>query len=181
MRESRTAPPNARQPPLTPTSTVIPAQAGIQNPGGVRGCGLAVSAWVVVNGVSPSPNPLPLGEGWRLAPSAGALNYPHPVIPVPHIPSFPHPTVIPAKAGIHTPGLSASRELPGFWIPAYAGMTVGLAPSPDALHHPHPVIPALPSRHFHSLTVIPAKAGIHTPAWRHTGDYRGSGFRPAPE
>ena len=30
-------------------------------------------------------------------------------------------------------------------------------------------------------TVIPAPAGIHTPAYRHAGDYRGSEFRPAPE
>ena len=37
------------------------------------------------------------------------------------------PTVIPAKAGIHIPGLSAVRDIPGFWIPAGAGMTVGAA------------------------------------------------------
>ena len=34
-------------------------------------------------------------------------------------------TVIPAKAGIHTPAWHSGSGLPGFWIPAYAGMTVG--------------------------------------------------------
>ena len=39
--------------------------------------------------------------------------------------SYPQP-VIPAKAGIHTPAYRyAAGPPPGFWIPAYAGMTVG--------------------------------------------------------
>ena len=42
------------------------------------------------------------------------------------------------------------------------------------------VIPAL-SRHSRPHSVIPAKAGIHAPAYRHAGVNRGSGFRPAPE
>ena len=50
------------------------------------------------------------------------------------------PAVIPAKAGIHPPGLAAGWNPPGFWIPACAGMT-DLVPPP---------------------TVIPAQAGIHT-------------------
>ena len=129
--------------------------------------------------VSPSPNPLPLGEGLRLAPRIGrAMSFPlatpaavrssniilivPTAIPVPHHhsrspPLFPFPTVIPAKAGIHTRPLFARRIVPtasaavldsglrrndgggaawrwgwpgcrhppGFWIPAYAGMTVG--------------------------------------------------------
>ena len=33
------------------------------------------------------------------------------------------PTVIPAKAGIHTPAYRNAPDLPGLWIPAYAGMT----------------------------------------------------------
>ena len=40
-------------------------------------------------------------------------------------------------------------------------------------------------RQLHKKTdnfiVIPAKAGIHTPAYRHAEGYRGSEFRPAPE
>ena len=51
-------------------------------------------------GVSPSPNPLPLGEGRRLAP----LHRPDGYIAV-----------------------ATARILPGFWIPAYAGMTVGMS------------------------------------------------------
>ena len=47
----------------------------------------------------------------------------------PHIPpppSFPPHPVIPAKAEIHTPAHRiAGPPLPGFWIPACAGMTVG--------------------------------------------------------
>ena len=35
------------------------------------------------------------------------------------------PTVIPAKAGIHTPALSTRPGLPGFWIPACTGIQVG--------------------------------------------------------
>ena len=53
--------------------------------------------------------------------------------PIPHhpLPSFPPhtvipaPIVIPAKAGIHPPAISTRRDIPGFWIPAGAGMTVG--------------------------------------------------------
>ena len=32
-----------------------------------------------------------------------------------------------------------------------------------------------------ALTVIPAQAGIHPPAYRWAGTNRGSGFRPSPE
>ena len=44
-------------------------------------------------------------------------------------------------------------------------------------------IPSFPPQHRHSHpnTVIPAKAGIHTPAYRYPEENRGSGFRPAPE
>ena len=67
-------------------------------------------------------------------------------------------TVIPAKAGIHTPPYRHAGPLPGFWIPACAGMTVG-----EYLH------PTLPTRDPYMLPhpVIPAKAGIHTPTYRH--------------
>ena len=37
------------------------------------------------------------------------------------------PTVIPAKAGIHTPGFTGGWRMPGFWIPACAGMTDAVA------------------------------------------------------
>ena len=45
---------------------------------------------------------------------------PRPAIAIP----YPH-SVIPAKAGIHTPPCRPAGPLPGFWIPACAGMTVG--------------------------------------------------------
>ena len=122
------------------------------------------------------------------------------VITNPH-PSFPLPLSSFPRKRESTPGLSAVRDKPGFWIPAYAGMTVeapGIRPS----------------------SVIPAKAGIHTrpidtpgqtgvldsglrrndggggnspiirhsresgnpnPAHRCAGTNRGSGFRPTPE
>ena len=48
------------------------------------------------------------------------------VIPAP-IPSFPPHTVIPAKAGIHTPPYRHAGNIPGFWIPTCAGMTVRAA------------------------------------------------------
>ena len=71
----------------------------------------------------PGAGPLPAGEGWvrekRPAPPNPGRN-PNSRL----IPSFPPSTVIPAKAGIHTPALSPLRYRPGFWIPAYAGMTV---------------------------------------------------------
>ena len=41
------------------------------------------------------------------------------------IPALPPPTVIPAKAGIHCPP-THTPGLPGFWIPAGAGMTVSV-------------------------------------------------------
>ena len=44
---------------------------------------------------------------------------------LPLAPPFPPATVIPAKAGIHTPACRYAETPPGFWIPAYAGMTVG--------------------------------------------------------
>ena len=72
----------------------------------------------------------------------------------------------------------------GVWIPAFAGMT-GLTnaaqyqkPSNYSRHN-YIIIPAI--CHHPAPTVIPAKAGIHTPACRYAGIYRGSGFRPAPE
>ena len=49
------------------------------------------------------------------------------------------------------------------------------------------VIPASPTaiptpfRHSRPHSVIPAKVGIHAPAFRDAHAYRGSGFRPAPE
>ena len=49
------------------------------------------------------------------------------------------------------PGWRKQPGLPGFWIPAYAGMTVGGQISPT------------PNRHLRLYPVIPAKAGIHPP------------------
>ena len=45
-------------------------------------------------------------------------------IPPPNLIVIPAPTVIPAKAGIHPPAFPQFGGQPGFWIPAYAGMTV---------------------------------------------------------
>ena len=48
------------------------------------------------------------------------------------IPSFPPAlSVIPAKAGIHAPAHRHAQPLPGFWIPAGAGMTVWAAGMTD--------------------------------------------------
>ena len=47
------------------------------------------------------------------------------------------------------PGWRKQPGLPGFWIPAYAGMTAGRQISPT------------PNRHLRLYPVIPAKAGIH--------------------
>ena len=153
----------------------IPACAGM-TVGGVR---LAVSRAAQYD--SPSPNPLPLGEGF-LASARGEIpptpfcergafgacavykvgqqhtalatlyrRGARPCAPTPHHetrpsprnrphypPAYiqsPHP-VIPAKAGIHTPALPLRRDIPGFWIPAGAGMTVGAGvqrlPGPSA-------------------------------------------------
>ena len=113
---------------------------------------------------------------------------PTPAHPPPPRHSRP-PPVIPAKAGIHTYP-SARQGRPGFWIPAYAGMTDGadsavsimspLTPAIPRHSHPTPVVPAL-TRHSRPTPVIPAKAGIHPPPYQHSGVNRGSGFRPTPE
>ena len=60
-------------------------------------------------------------------------------------------------------------------------LTVIPAAAPTVIPPPLTVIPATSSPSFPAPTVIPAKAGIHTPAYRYAGTYRGSGFRPAPE
>ena len=75
----------------------------------------------------------------------------HPVIPTP-TPSFP-------RKRESTPRPMPRPGIPGFWIPACAGMTVGAAAS----------IP-LQRRHSRPYAVIPAKAGIHTPAYAKSGD-----------
>ena len=67
---------------------VIPAQAGIQNPG-VR-CGNGVGA----QGFAP-------------------------------VPQYRQTTPAPTRRPI--PNLVADIRIPGFWIPAFAGMTVGMA------------------------------------------------------
>ena len=63
---------------------------------------------------------------------------------------FPPPTVIPAKAGIHTPASAA------------AGLPVLPFPPSSKLPFPHYIV-------VPPCTVIPAKAGIHTPAFAAAG------------
>ena len=89
------------------------------------------------------------------------------IIPAPHRHSCPSPS-FPRKRE-STPRPYCNSGLPGFWIPAYAGMTVGELPlgtSPlpagEGWVREKPTAPPtlpMPS----NLTVIPAKAGIHTP------------------
>ena len=94
-----------------------------------------------------------------LRPSTPSFPPLNPVIPAPN-------PVIPAKAGIHTSSRRPAGPLLGFWILAYARMTVGSMP-PIQYYLPrnrHTQPPPYPPP-----TVIPAKAGIHTPACRHAG------------
>ena len=64
-----------------------------------------------------------------------------------------------------------------------ADAALGAAYPGLSFRHSRPVYPSFPSlvRHSQAPTVIPAKAGIHPPAYRYAGTNRGSGFRPAPE
>ena len=52
-------------------------------------------------------------------------------------------------------------------------------PNSAPYHHSPRPIPSFPYSCPHP--VIPAKAGIHTPALQPAETYRGSGFRPTPE
>ena len=94
--------------PPMPPPTVIPAQAGIQNPGG---SGLSVGwRWIPAFAVM---------TGWGVvgAVAPGAL-----LVVWPSMPPMPPPTVIPAQAGIQNPG-GSGVTMGRRWIPAFAGMT----------------------------------------------------------
>ena len=202
--------------------TVIPAQAGIQNPGR---CGRGRDWWC--SSFLPHPTLSRWERALRLAPRIGrAMPFPiatpssvHPtpfllylppytpylppflfptVIPAPRRhsrppPPFPPPTVIPAiyrhsrhppsfpqkresTPRHYSPGVSCQLYLPGFWIPACAGMTVGGGVAMG-------------------LAGVLASAGVLDSGLRRNdgegrrgdgvgrgvGIRRGSGFRPAPE
>ena len=100
--------------------------------------------------------------------------------------SIRHPrpsTVIPAKAGIHTPAYRYAGDIPGFWIPACAGMTVGAhgmiaegralaqatkkpSPSGRGLGEGETLCAIQPHMKAANPTVIPAQAGIQNPGRR---------------
>ena len=136
--------PIPNRPPLTPTNpTAIPAKAGIH------------TRQTAPTTISPIPNQPPPSF---LRKQESIPNNPH-LQPSPQPPT--NPTVIPAKAGIHTRQTAPSNISP---IPNQ--------PPPSFLRkqestplNPHP--PTISPTTNQPPSVIPAKAGIHTRQLRH--------------
>ena len=88
----------------------------------------------VNSGAGGNPSNPPFAKGGLLGVCANARRF-H------HYPA-PPPTVIPAQAGIQSPGCPRRVEMTGAWIPAFAGMTIrlrgknGVARRSRTLPHP---------------------------------------------